>query len=49
MNLVEKKSFFDTFSHSLQEERRLARPTATAQETPFGLYGPPTPYTPSYF
>jgi len=34
---------------TLQEERRLARPSPAAQETPFGIYGPPTPYTPSYF
>ncbi len=41
---------------SLQEERRLSGaigrgpPTAAAaQETPFGLYGPPAAYAPGYF
>jgi hypothetical protein len=39
--------FSGNFS-SLQEERRRAAAAAN-QETPFGIYGPPTPYTPGYF
>ena len=37
---------------SLQEERRILAPRAppsAAQETPFGIYGPPAAYTSGYF